>query len=229
MTSKNIVAIILARGGSKGVPKKNLMEFCGIPLIAWSIKHALNVSSISSIWVSSDSKEILDVAKKFGANTISRPKELADDFSNADDGYLHAIEEIRKNGTSIDIVIALQCTSPIREAKDVSSALEKFEREKYDSMFSASPISDFFIWEEKNGEYNSINYDYKNRGRRQEFPTQYAENGSFYIFKPEILQKYHNRLGGKIGLAEMEFWKVFEIDTAEDIKLCKIIMQNYLL
>ena len=73
----------------------------------------------------------------------------------------------------------------------------------------------------------SINYEYKNRERRQDVFKQYIENGSFYIFKPGVLRKYNNRFGGKIGMTEMEFWKMFQIDEPSDIKLCQIIMRGY--
>jgi len=96
-------------------------------------------------------------------------------------------------------------------------------------MFSGSPIGDFLIWKKKQKTYQSLNYDYRNRPRRQKFEEQYVENGSFYIFKPKILEKYKNRLGGKIGIAVMEFWKSFELDEINDIKFCEIIMKHYIL
>ena len=227
---KHNIAIILARSGSKGIPKKNLMDFCGKPLIVWSIEQAKNSKGISSVWLSSDDDKILDVGKKNNINVIKRPKSLCRDFSSAEDGYLHAIKEIEKSIKKIDLVIGLQATSPIRESSDLEKAIKKFYRYNYDSMISACPIGDFFIWEKnKKGLWKSINYDYRNRPRRQEFPVQYEENGSFYMFKPEIVSKYKNRLGGKVGITEMEYWKHFEIDEPEDVFLCEVIMKNFLL
>tara|TARA_B110000014_G_C20091160_1_gene571276 strand:+ start:12 stop:713 length:702 start_codon:yes stop_codon:yes gene_type:complete len=227
---KNNLVIILARGGSKGIPGKNLKKFCGKPLIAWTIEQAKKARNVSSIWLSSDDEKILNVGRKYGTNIIKRPKSLCRDFSTAEDGYSHAINEIQKKNKKIDLVIGLQATSPIRESSDIENAIKKFHRLKLDSMISASPIGDFFIWEKnKKQGWKSVNYDYKNRPRRQEFPEQYEENGSFYMFRPEILKKYSNRLGGKIGIAEMEYWKHFEIDEPNDIYLCEVIMKNFLL
>ena len=96
-------------------------------------------------------------------------------------------------------------------------------------MFSCSKLNDFFLWKKQNKGYTSLNYDYKKRKRRQEIKKQYLENGSFYIFKPEILKKFNNRLGGKIDMIELEFWKSFEIDSFESLKLCEVLMKNYLL
>ena len=88
-------------------------------------------------------------------------------------------------------------------------------------------LKDYFIWGKKDKKFVSTNYDFKNRSRRQLINTKYHENGSFYIFKPEILKKYKNRLGGKIGFHKMEEYKSFQIDEIEDIKLCEVIMNGY--
>jgi len=85
------------------------------------------------------------------------------------------------------------------------------------------------IWRKKGKKLHSLNYDYKKRPSRQEFGNDFIENGSFYIFKPEIIKKYKNRLSGKIGLFVMDSWKLFELDEPDDIKFCEIIMKNYLL
>ena len=226
----NTIAIILARGGSKGIPKKNIMNFCGRPLIAWSIECAKNATGISSVWISSDSNEILKIAKKYGANTIRRPRSLATDKATSVSAYLHAIEKIQSKIGIIDAVVAVQVTSPVREPKDIEVGIREFYNSGYDSMFSAAKIGDFYIWKmTKRKRLLSINYNYKKRLRRQDFEEQFVENGSFYIFKPRIIQKYNNQLGGKVGITLMEFWKSFEIDDIEDVEFCKIIMEHYLL
>ncbi|MBC8250758.1 MAG: acylneuraminate cytidylyltransferase family protein [Candidatus Nitrosopelagicus sp.] len=227
---KKTIALILARGGSKGIPKKNIKDFCGMPLIGWSILQAKNTKNISDVWLSSDDDKILKIAEKLGAKTICRPKKLATSSSNGDDAYLHALRFIEKNDCIPDIIIALQATSPIRESKDLKEGLEKFKRGKYDSLFSSCLADDMFIWERDGGKLKSINYDFRKRPRRQDFKDGYIiENGSFYIFTPEIIHKLKNRLGGKIGTYVMEPWKLFELDELSDIKFCELIMKNYIL
>jgi len=226
---KNIVCIILARGGSKTIPKKNLINFCGKPLLKWSIDQAKNTRYISSIWVSSDDDKILKFAKKNGVNIIKRPKSLSTSKSSSVSGWIHAINHIEKNEKPIDMVIALQATSPVREPKDIEKGIKIFFEKKLDSLFSAAIIGDFFIWEIKNSKYKSINYNYKKRPRRQEFPDQYVENGSFYMFTPNLIKKNKNPIGKKIGISLMEFWKSFEIDDFDDLLFLKILMKNYLL
>lgn len=226
----NIVAIILARGGSKGIPGKNIIDFCGKPLLSWSIEQAKQVKEISSVWVSSDSEIILNTAKSYGARTINRPTELSGDTATSEAGWLHAVNEIEKMGQKIDLIVALQATSPLREESDIEKGLQDFKTQQCDSMFSCAELKDFLIWEfSTDGKYKSINYDYQNRKRRQEFGRQYVENGSFYIFKPEVLKNYNNRFGNKIGITIMEFWKTFEVDDMEDLRMCEVLMRHYLL
>ena len=227
--SNEIHAIILARGGSKGIPSKNIINFLGKPLLAWSIEQCLNSSMISDVWVSSDDKEILNIAKQYGAKIINRPDNLSDDFASSESGWLHAMEFIKKQNLSIEYIFAPQVTSPLREVSDIDKSIKLFLKDELDSMFSASLADDLFFWTNANNIMKSVNYDYRNRKRRQDIDPQIIENGSFYIFKPEIIQKHNNRFGGKIGYSKMDFWKMFEIDSLEDLKICSVLMQEFLL
>jgi len=224
----NVVAIILARGGSKGIPGKNIINFCGKPLIVWTIEQLQQSRGINSVWVSSDSEKILSVSETFGAEIIHRPAEISGDAATSESGWLHAIDYIENKVGCVDLVVAPQVTSPLRELVDIERGLRDFQEQKCDSMFSCSLAEDLFFWEKiPDGVLRSVNYDYRNRSRRQDIPKQYIENGSFYLFKPEVLRKFNNRLGGKIGVTQMEFWKMFQIDKPSDIKLCQIIMRGY--
>jgi N-acylneuraminate cytidylyltransferase len=222
MKKYKIIAIILARGGSKGIPKKNIINFVGKPLLAWSIEDVKHSSLIDAVYVSTDNEEIAGVAKKYGAKVIWRPKDISGDFSPSEEALKHALKEIhKKDFNRIDYVVFLQATSPLRDPEDIESAIKKIISKKADSLFSGAEIGDFLIWTREGNKLKSLNYDYKNRKRRQDFKEQFVENGSMYIFKPEILFKNNNRLGGKIIVSEMEFWKSFEIDNMEDLKFCE--------
>lgn len=227
---KNIVAIILARGGSKGIPHKNIVEFCGKPLIAWTIEQLRKVENINSLWVSSDSEKILEISESYGALTIERPSQISGDEATSEAAWLHALDVIERKIGKVDIVVAPQVTSPLREPEDIKRGLEEFITHGYDSLFSCSVAEDLLFWQKsEDGSLRSVNYDYQRRGRRQDRPKQYIENGSFYIFKPEVLRTCQNRLGGKIGMVEMAFWKMFEIDSPEDLRLCEALMKEFLL
>jgi len=223
-----VAAIILAREGSKGIPRKNIIDFCGKPLIVWTIEQLQQVKGIDSIWVSSDSEEILSMVRRCGVETIHRPVDVSGDVATSESAWLHAVEYIENKVGCIDLVIAPQVTSPLREPADIERGLSDFQEQKCDSMFSCSVVGDLYFWEKmSDGTLKSVNYDYKNRKRRQDISKQYIENGSFFLFKPEVLKKYNNRFGGKIGMTQMESWKMFQIDEPLDIKLCQVIMRGY--
>lgn len=223
-----VAAIIPARGGSKGIPRKNLLELCGKPLVAWSIEQANAAGAIDHVWVSSDSEEILDVATHFGARPIRRPEALAGDDASSESAWLHAVDEIERSGASIDLVVGMQATSPLRESKDLDNALRDFQTQRCDSMLSCSEIKDFFVWKRgSGGQPVPVSYDYRNRLRRQSIEQHYLENGSFYIFTPDLLRRTGNRLGGRIGLYAMERYKMFQIDNEDDVILCQAIMRAY--
>ena len=225
----NVVAIILARGGSKGVPKKNIIDFCGKPLIAWTIDNCI-IGGANSVWVSSDSDEILEISSNYGANKIKRPDDIAGDFATSESAWLHAINYIEEAEEKIEWVVAPQVTSPLREATDISKAITLAKENIYDSFFSCSVAEDLFFWQKDiNAKLDSVNYDWRNRKRRQDIPKQYIENGSFYLFKPQVLRDTNNRFGSNIGLVEMEFWKMFEIDSYEDLKMCSALMREFII
>jgi CMP-N,N'-diacetyllegionaminic acid synthase len=223
-----VSAIILARGGSKGIPGKNIRNFCGKPLLAWTVEQCIKAQGVDDVWVSSDSKEILDIADQYGAKPISRPDNISDDQATSESGWLHAIDEIEQKTSSVDLVVAAQVTSPVRESVDISSALEDMKLQGLDSLLTVIEIQDFFIWMlDKKRNPKSITYDYLNRKPRQLIEKRFLENGSFYIFTPKILRKHQNRLGGKIGFKIMEKHKMIQIDNPVDLRLCEVIMRGY--
>lgn len=223
---KNIFAIIPARGSSKSIPRKNIVDFCGKPLIAWTIEQALQSKYIKEVHVSTDDKEIANASKKYDAKIIWRPVELSTDTASSESALLHAISEIEKD-KKIDIVVFLQATSPIREVSDIDNAIEMFFSEDADSLFSSTAVEDFCVWGFENDMLRSVTFDYKNRGSWRK--PYYLENGSIYIFKPDILKRFNNRLGGKIALYYMPFWKSFEIDSPDDIEICEYFMRSKIL
>lgn len=228
--SKNMgkcVAIIPARAGSKGIINKNIIDFCNKPLIGWSIGQAKKSKCVDEVYVSTDGEEIASISKQFGAKVIWRPKEIANDIASSEEALIHAMDVIEKCDT-VNRVVFLQATSPIRKSDDIDKAMSVFESGNYDSLFSMSILEDYCIWKEGNGQINSWSYDYRARGRRQERERLYLENGSIYIFTPEILRKNKNRLGGKIGMYEMPFNQSYEIDSVEDILICEFFMKKCL-
>jgi len=223
------IVVIPARGGSKGIPGKNILPIAGKPLIAWSVEQARKAACVDKVYVTTDGADISAAAKAAGAEVIDRPAELATDTASSEAALLHALAEIERRGGAVDKVVFLQATSPVRESSDIEQAVARLERENADSLFSCRRLEDYFIWEEDGGAYKSVTYDYKIRKPRQQIKPQYLENGSIYVCKSELLKKERNRLGGKITAYEMPFWKSFQIDSQEDIEICEFYLRARIL
>lgn len=223
-----VVAVIPARGGSRGIPKKNLIPVCGHPLIAWSIRQLVRAVHVDDVFVSSDSEEILAVAEGYGARGIRRPDALAGDAVPSEAAWRHALDVIESDGPEVDIVVGVQATSPIRDPADFDDAIAAFTRQGLDSLLSCSELRDYFIWRiAVDGQPEGVNHDWRNRRRRQDIEQQYLENGSFYLSRPNLLRASGNRLGGRIGLHVMATYKRFQIDDAHDVQLCEAVMRGF--
>jgi CMP-N,N'-diacetyllegionaminic acid synthase len=225
--SRRTLAVIAARGGSKGIPLKNLLELCGKPLIAWTVMQAAAARGVDVVAVSSDSDSILAAAEAAGAVGVRRPDAISGDLDSSESAWLHALDSLDGRLGPFQRIVALQATSPIREPSDIEQALEAFEREKLDSLLSVCEVEDYFNWRIGANGPEPINYDFHNRRMRQQIEKRYLENGSFYVLVPQLLREQKNRLGGKIGFHLMERHKMFQIDRVEDVKLCAAIMQSY--
>ena len=208
-----IVSVILARGGSKGIPKKNIIDIYGKPLLWYTINTSLN-SDVHETWVSTDDKEIKDVSLNCGAKVLDRPKELSTCFSQSDDALVHFA-----NNVDFDLLVFIQPTSPLVKSVDINGGLSLIG--KYDSVFSGYREEWSSRW---SSEMKTINWDGKNRPRRQDVENIYIENGAFYITSKKQLLKSGCRYSGKIGVSEMAFYQSFQIDTFEDLKFIRKII-----
>jgi len=218
MAKPNIICIIPARGGSKGIPLKNIQILGGKPLLAHSIKHARQCAAIQQVIVTTDHPEVAMVARQYGAQVIDRPEALGNDTATSESALLHALDHLReKEDVEPDLVVFLQATSPLRQPHDLTRALESFQRLQVDSLFSACTYHGF-IWRREDGRLKSLTYDYQHRQRRQDAIEDFLENGSIYIFKPWVLRQFNNRLGGKTGMYLMDFYDSFQIDTPADLE-----------
>jgi len=225
-----IISIIPARGGSKSIPKKNLVDFLGVPLIAKTIQQSITTKLINRTIISTDDNEISLVSKQHGAEIIKRPDNISGDNATTESAMIHTLNVLKENENYIpDIVVLLQATSPLRKGNDIANAIKMFINQKADSLISGSPFEDFLFWKKQNTKWCPVNYNPNNRMRRQDRNPQFVENGSIYMFKPEILYKFNNRIGGKMILFEMEFWQTWEIDTYDEIDLLSFYYKKYLI
>ena len=219
-------AVIPARGGSKGLPGKNIRLINGKPLIVWSIQQALSSRKISRVLVSTDSEEIAQIAKEAGADVPSlRPSELAEDATPTEPVLLHAIDHWCQLSDD-DVVILLQPTSPLRLQYSLDMAVDIFVANAADSLVSVCESHAFF-W--KNPRMPSPLYDFRNRPRRQDILPEsrwYRENGSIYLTKVGLLRSHSNRLGGKIAMHVMQECESWEIDTEVDFLIVEELMRR---
>jgi YrbI family 3-deoxy-D-manno-octulosonate 8-phosphate phosphatase len=222
----HIIAIIPARGNSKRVPRKNLLPIAGRPLIVHSIVHARQARYVREVYVSTEDSAIARIAREHGAIVISRPPELASDQATSESALLHVLNERNRQGMpDPDLVVFLQCTSPVRRPFDIDRAIETLITAGADSLFSACE-NNRLIWALKDDHPYSINYDYHKRQREQDMARQYRENGSVYVFRPSVLRRHNNRLGDKIAIYEMDYWSSFQIDTPEHAELIEWILRR---
>jgi len=219
----NILSIIPARGDSKGIPRKNLVNVNRKPLLYYSIKASLSSQLVTKTIVSSDDTLILKKAKELGAIGIKRPKKLASSLSQIEPTIEHILEHLKKNKKyTPDLIVLLQNTSPQRNGKHIDSAIKLLLKKKYDSVLSVFS-SHYFLWTQKNNA-KPVNYNPSNRINRQNSETQYIENGAIYVTTLQAFLKSKCRISGKIGLYEMKKTESFEIDDFDDLSLIKKLL-----
>lgn len=209
MKVNQIISLIPLRGGSKSIPKKNIKSLGGKPLSAWTLEAAAGCSAINSVYVSTDSDEIADVVQGLGLgiHVVKRPAEYATDQASTEEVMLHFMCKV-----DFDVLVTIQATSPLLTAHDLDRALVQFHDKQLDSMLSAVRTKRFF-WHD---DATPVNYNPLHRPRRQDFRGTLMENGAFYITKHDILRHHQCRLGGKIGIYEMDESTAVEIDEPED-------------
>lgn len=221
---KNVIAIILARGGSKTIKNKNLKKINNKPLIGWTIDQCKKSKLINQIWLSSDSKNILDYGIKKKINIIKRPIQFANDKASSESAWMHAVKFLEKKKIKFDTIVAPQATSPIRGKSDFDDAIRVFFSKKYDSLFSCSVIKDFFVWK-KSKKKLIPNYDYRNRKPRQLIDPLLLENGSFFIFDKNKFMNFKCRMFGNIGHFIQDSSKSFQLDEPDDLYIIKKLMK----
>jgi YrbI family 3-deoxy-D-manno-octulosonate 8-phosphate phosphatase len=220
------IAFIPLRCGSKSIPLKNIKNFCGKPLVYWSLDALQNSLSIDKIFVATDCDEIKSVVNSFEFDKVeiyNREPQNADDSSSTESVMLEFIS--KKDFNDHDFLFLVQATSPFTQSKDFGKALEILKSENADSILTCVRAKRFF-WD-KSG--SPLNYNYKSRPRRQDFDGILMENGAFYINTIINIKKYSNRLSGNIAIYEMEDFTAVEIDEDDDWFIAEKLMYKHIL
>lgn len=226
--NKTFLAIIPARGGSKRVPRKNVLDLNGKPLIAWSIEAGLNSKYTDKVVVSSDDDEILEISNKFGAETIKRPDELASDTATTFDAIKHTIDNLEK----YDYIVLLQPTSPLRNEKHIDEAVELLESKKADAVIGVCEMDHSPLWsntlDESLSMSNFLKEEVLNK-RSQDLDKYYRINGAIYICKTErLLDEKSFFIKDRIFAYIMDKKNSIDIDEEIDFKIAKSIIKDCL-
>lgn len=223
-----VLAIIPARGGSKGIKLKNLKKLNNVPLITYTINASKNSKKVSRTIVSTDHKGIEKIAKKNGAEVIQRPKKLGTDKTSLEPVVDHVLEHLKKHEKyQPDVIIILQGTSPLRNAKHIDESLEKFLKYNFDSLISGF-TADYFSWEKINEKHIiPIDFDPKKRPNRQEKRRQFFENGAIFISKYSSFKNNKCRVSGKVGFYEMPMHLSYDVNEYNDLKTINQLLKKF--
>ena len=224
-------AFIFARGGSKGVPGKNIKEICGKPLIAYSIELAKEIECIEKIYVSTEDANIVNIAKKYGADIIPRPRDLAQDDSSEWLSWQHAVKWLGTKGESFDIFVSLPTTAPLRNKKDISQCLASLD-EKTDMVVGITEAtrSPYFNMVKKNDD-GFIDVLIKNDNcytRRQETPVVFDLTTVAYVSRPDFIIKSSGIFDGRVLGVEIPAERALDIDTEMDFEIAEFLMDKVL-
>ena len=221
-----VIAFIAVRGGSKSIPLKNIKPFCGKPLVCWNIEALEQCQDVDEIIVATDSDKIVDVVASQSykkTKVYRRSAENACDTASTESVMLEYINYAKLPAD--DIFMLVQATSPLTETVHFTEALGMYGKGGYDSILTCVRNYRFF-W---NADGTSMNYDYMNRPRRQNFDGMLMENGAFYINTVENILASCNRLSGKIGIYEMPEYTATEIDEPDDWIVLENLMRKHVL
>ena len=212
-----VVAIIPARGGSKGIPRKNLRLVGGLPLVARAIQTCKQVAEIDQVWVSTDDEEIATVARSFGAQVIDRPQELSGDKASSESALLHGLDVLAESGQDPEVLVFVQTTSPFIDSEALGKAVSMVTEQGYSSVFSAFETYGF-LWQEDSQGATGVNHDLKYRPRRQDREPHFMETGAFYVMDVSGFRASGHRFFGKVGIAKVPESYAIEIDTPEQLE-----------
>lgn len=234
----DIYAFILARGGSKGVPGKNIRPLAGKPLIGWTIEAALQTPEITKVFVSTDDEDIAKISKQFGAEVLERPTEMAQDDSLAHPVFEHHLQELKERGHVPDVVVDLRPTSPLRRSNRISEGIQALIDAGPDGADSVRAVMEagkhpYKMWKKEGGKIRPFfskeltGMDEPYDACRHMLPDVYQNNGAMYAIWPKTILEKGTLTGEKVLGYTMEDWESVNIDTEIDFMLAEMLMKKY--
>lgn len=226
-----IYGFVFARGGSKGIPNKNIHPLLGKPIIAYAIEAGQACGRLDKIIVSTDSDKIADVAREYGAEVpFIRPAELASDTAGEWSAWQHAVRSLKEAGDNFDVFVSLPATSPLRTAEDILRCIEMYEQNRCDLVITCtsahrSPYFNMITMDDQG--YASIAMkDSKAPVRRQDVPPVYDMATVAYVSSPEYILKVDNAFAGKVRAVEIDKINAIDLDEPIDLEMAELFLKK---
>ncbi len=215
----SVIAIVPARGGSKGVPGKNLRRVAGRSLVQRAVDAAIAATTIDGVLVSTDDPEIEAQARRAGAGVVERPAAIAGDTASSEAAVLHALASLAEQP---EVVVLIQATSPFIDPTDLDAAVRRVLSGREDVVFAATETHSF-LWRQTVEGAVGVNHDAAVRPRRQDRDAQFQETGAFYVMRADGFVRGGHRFFGRVGIAEVDLARALEIDTVRELQLAALI------
>ena len=217
-STPRVVAVVPARGGSKGVPGKNLRRVAGRSLVERAVDACVAATRIDAVYVSTDAVEIAAAAEAAGAEVVDRPADLSGDTASSESALLHALDTVAA-GTDPEVVVFVQCTSPFIDPADLDEAVRRVTDREADAVFAAVPTYEFLWRSGPDGQASGINHDAAFRPRRQDREPHYRETGAFYVMSVAGFREARHRFFGRTSIVSVAELSAIEIDGDHDLVL----------
>lgn len=222
------LAVIPARGGSKGIPRKNLCLVAGKPLLAHTILAARAARHLTRLVVSTDDEEIAAVAQRYGAEVVRRPAAIAGDTASSEAAVLHVLDHLRADeGYEPELTVLLQCTAPLTRAEDIDGTVVALARADADSALAVTPFY-HFLWQLEGAGSTAvgINHDPRVRQRRQDLCPQFLETGAVYVMRTAVFRHAKHRFCGRTVIHVMPSDRCLEIDEPLHLRIAELLLRE---
>ncbi|WP_405374536.1 MULTISPECIES: cytidylyltransferase domain-containing protein [unclassified Microbacterium] len=222
-TGPAVIAVIPARGGSKGVPGKNLRPVAGVPLVVRAVRAAERSGAVDLVVVSTDDDAIAALAREAGAHVVARPADISGDTASSESAVMHALDTLAEEGIDPRVVVFLQATSPFIPSEAIAEGIAAVAGDRCDSAFSARESYEFVWRRDAEGHAAALGHDAAHRPRRQDRDPHYVETGAFYVFTADGFRAAGHRFFGRTMIVEVPEATAIEIDDADQLRVAGAI------
>ncbi len=218
------VAVIPARGGSKGLPRKNVTPVGGVPLVVRAVRSCLQATLIAQVVVSTDDAEIATLAEEAGATIVWRPPTLSGDGASSESAVRHTLDTLVSDGRPLpDVTLLIQCTSPFIAPSDLDQMVEMIDQARFDCCLTVAESHRFLWHQDPDGQGLGVNHDPGVRLPRQDLKPEFVETGSAYAFRTDGFLESGHRFFGRIGLVSVDRLTSVEIDDIDDLRIAEVL------